>query len=275
MKKGIFSIFLVFITSLCLGQKLDKITGDKEVISINHSITESFNRVEVNNNLKVIIKQTKRNSYLLTADKNLTDEVKFDIVNGVLRIHTSSKITSSKKLEILLSLSRIIELVVNDEAEVVTEGKIKTDSFNLLGNDGSKFQLTIEAEKISIVLTTKSYGKLDLKAKELSVNMRDRTELKGKLDFKELNVFLSKNAQFNVDGKGNNAYYNLEGSSELKGKGLKTSTASLASDNSTDIYVHATKDLSINAKGRSKIYVYGSPNITVEGLTNRSSIIKK
>ena len=275
MKTRIIFILFAFITSICLGQKKEKIKGDKEVISVTNAIDYEFNMVEVNDNLKVTIAQSNRNSYVLTTDKNLADAVKFDVTNGVLKIHTSSKITSSKKLEVFLSVIGIVELVVNDDAEVESQGKLTADIFSLKGNDSSKFDLDIEAENTNVILMDNSDGKIDLKGKEISVNMGDRSDLKGKIDGDNLTADLSKNAQFDVDGKVDSAIFNLKNSADLKGKKFKTATASLSSSNNTDIYIHATKNLVIDAQGKSKVYVYGNPNIDVQGLTDKSRIIKK
>ena len=65
------------------------------------------------------------------------------------------------------------------------------------------------------------------------------------------------------------------GSTDIKAKNLKTTNASLQASNSSDIYLYVSKELGIYAKGKSNIYVYGTPHITVDGLNDKSQIIKK
>ncbi|WP_186435027.1 GIN domain-containing protein [Gillisia sp. Hel_I_86] len=254
---------------------MDKVKGDKDVVSVTNSIDEEFHVLEVNNNLKVTVAQSNKNSYVLTTDKNLADVVSFDVHNGVLKIYTTAKITGSKKLEVFLSAKGISEIILNDDAEVESRGTLSSDMFSLVGKESSKFDLDINTKNTSMILSKNSGGKLKLKSKEVSFNLGDRSDLKGKLDADNLTAQLSKSAQLDVDGKVNTAVFNLKNSADLKAKKLKAGTASLNASNNTDIYVHATKNLIIDAEGKSKVYVYGNPKIEVKGLTDRSRIIKK
>jgi len=275
MKKVLSLIVFLGLMTACMAQKPEKIKGDKDVVSVTNSIDKEFHVLEVNNNLKVTIAQSNRNSYVLTTDKNLAEVVSFDVLNGVLKIHTTAKITGSKKLEVFLSVKEITELILNDDAEVESQGELSSEMFSLLGKESSKFDLDLKTEDISIILSKNSGGKLKLKSKNVTVNLGDRSDLKGKLDADNLTVQLSKSAQMDMDGKVNTAIFNLKGSADLKGKKLKANTATLNAANNTDIYVHATKELVIDAKGKSKVYVYGNPKIEVKGLTDKSRIIKK
>ncbi len=275
MKVILSLIVFLGLTTACMAQKPDKIKGDKDVISISNSLDEEFHVVEVNNNLKVTIAQSNSNSYVLTSDKNLAEVVNFDVYNGVLKIHTTAKITGSKKLEVFLSVKEISELILNDNADVESQGVLSSDMFNVLGKESSKFDLDLKSQNTSIILSKNSGGKLKLKSKKVTVNLGDRSDLKGKIDADNLSAQLSKSAQLDLDGKVNTASFNLKNSADLKAKKMKANSAILNASNNTDIYVHATKDLIIDAQGKSKVFVYGNPKIEVKGLTDKSRIIKK
>ena len=274
--KTLLCIFLIICTAnLSLAQKTEKIKGDKEVITVTNSIDKEFSILEINNNLKVTVVQSNKNSYVLTTDKNLADVVNIEVKNGVLKIHTTAKITGSKKLEIFLSVKNLSEIILNDDAELETQGTLSSDIFSLTGNQSSKFDLDLETKNASIILTKNSGGKIELKSKEASLNISDRTDLKGKIDSDKLSVQLSKSGQLDLDGKVKTAIFDIKNSAELKAKKMKANTVSLNASNNTDIYVHATKDLIIDAEGKSKVFVYGNPKIEVKGLTDSSRIIKK
>lgn len=268
-------IVFLSLTMICKAQKQEKIKGDKEVISISNAIDKEFHVLEVGNNLNVTIAQANRNSYVLTTDKNLAEVVNFDVVNGRLKIHTSAKITGSKKLEVFLSFKEITEMVLNDDAEVATQGTLSAEIFNLIGKESSKFDLDLKTDNTSIILTKKSGGKLKLVSNEVSFNLGDRSDLKGKIDADNITAQLSKSAKLDLDGKVKTANFDLKGSADLKAKKLKAAKASLNASNNTDIFIHATKDLAIDTKGKSKVFVYGNPNIEVKGFTDKSRIIKK
>ncbi|WP_029331466.1 GIN domain-containing protein [Gillisia marina] len=254
---------------------MEKIKGDKEVISVTNSIDEEFSTLEINDNVKVTIAQSNKNSYVLTTDQNLAEVVSFDVQNGVLKIHTTAKITGSKKLEVFLSVKGISSIILNDDAELETQGTLESDIFSFTGNQSTKFDLDIESRNANIILTKNSGGKIDLKSKDVTVNISDRSDLKGKMDADNLSAQLSKSAQMVMDGKVNTATFSLKNSADLKAKKMKTGTAILNASNNTDIFLHATKDLVIDAEGKSKVFVYGNPKIEVRGLTDHSRIIKK
>jgi len=275
MKKQICFLFFILIAHISVAQKLEKIKGDKEVISVTNSIDKEFSILEISNNLKVTLAQSNKNNYVLTTDKNLAEVVSVEVINGVLKLYTTAKITGSKKLEIFLSVKEISTIILNDDAELETKGTLSSDIFSFTGNQSTKFELDIESKNASIILTKNSGGKIDLKSKEVTINIGDRSDLKGKISADNLTAQLSKSAQLDVDGKVNNANFNLKNSAELKAKKLKSGTAILNSSNNTDIYIHATKNLVIDADGKSKVFVYGNPKIEIKGFTNSSRIIKK
>ncbi|WP_026838614.1 head GIN domain-containing protein [Gillisia sp. JM1] len=275
MKKQFCFIFFVCLAYISVAQKTEKIKGDKEVISVSNFIDKEFSILEINNNLKVTLIQSKKNSYVLTTDQNLADVVSIEVKNGILKLHTTAKITGSKKLEIVLSVKGISTIILNDDAELETKGTLSSDLFSFTGNESTKFDLDIESKNASIILSKNSGGKINMKSKEATLNISDRSDLKLNLDANNLRAQLSKSAKLDMDGKVNNADFDLKNSAELKAKKMKARTATLNASNNTDIYIHVTKDLVIDAEGKSKVYVYGKPNIEVKGLTDKSRIIKK
>lgn len=275
MKNQVFFLVFLFIAQISVAQKKEKIKGDKDVISVTNSLDKEFSILEISNNLKVTLAQSNKNNYVLTTDKNLAEVVSVEVVNGVLKLYTTAKITGSKKLEIFLSVKEVSTIVLNDDAELETQGTLSSDEFSFTGNESTKFDLDIESKNASIILTKNSGGKIDLKSKEVTMNIGDRADLKGKIRADNLTAQLSKSAQLDLDGKVDTANFNLKNSAELKAKKMKAGTASLNASNGTDIYIHATKNLVIDAEGKSKVFVYGNPKIEVKGLTDSSRIIKK
>jgi hypothetical protein len=92
---------------------------------------------------------------VLTTDKNLAEVVSIEVKKGVLKLYTTSKITGSKKLEIVLSVKEISTIILNDDAELETQGTLSSDLFSLTGNQSAKFDLDIESKDASINLNKK------------------------------------------------------------------------------------------------------------------------
>ncbi|MBT8318709.1 MAG: DUF2807 domain-containing protein, partial [Gramella sp.] len=249
-------------------QKKEKVKGDKEVITTSGEITGDFNKLEVSNNLLVEIQTANRNSYVLTTDQNLAEEVEVEVRDGVLRVYTRSKIVKSKKLHLFLNLINIEEISIKDDAVVETSSKLRLDKIDLYLNGSGEIDLDLEINgEATLSMNDNSKGKLKIDARNMVVNMKNRSDLKADIQTEDLQVILSKSADAKLEGKASNVLFNLEGSSNLNAKKLKTQTAVLNSKNRSDIYVDASKTIEIDAEGKSKIYVYGNPDIQIKGFT--------
>ena len=81
-------------------------------------IEKEFNAIEVDDALEVTLSQSNQNSYVLTTDKNLQDVIRFTINDSVLKIYTTNKITSSKKLEINLKFINLEHITLKNNAKI-------------------------------------------------------------------------------------------------------------------------------------------------------------
>ena len=277
MKTLILILVLLFVYPYNIqAQKREKVKGDKEVITTSGEIAGEFSKLEISNNLFVEIQTANRNSYVLTTDQNLAEEVQVKVRDGVLRVYTRSKIVRSKKLHVFLNLIDIQEIIIKDDAVVETNSKLRLDKLDLYLKDSGEINLDLEVNgEASITMHDNSKGKLNIEAGNLVINMEKRSDLKADIQASDLQVVLSKSADAKLEGKASSVVFNLEGSSKLNAKKLKTQTAILNSKNRSDIYVDASKSIEIDAEGKSKIYVYGNPDIQVKGFTDKSRIIKK
>ena len=192
MKKSIVILLTFFIFSFCYSQSKDKIIGNSTVVTVSNDLDKKFNSLEIADNLIVSISRGNKNSYVLNTDENLVEEVQFVVLNNVLKIFTSKRISSFKKLEVNLEVIGINRIILRDDAIIKTGRKLKFDKLLIDGNDSSKFELEIETNDIQINMDKNSVGKLKLKAKNLQIDMKDRSDLKSKINTDNLKVSLKK-----------------------------------------------------------------------------------
>jgi len=275
MKKFIFLSIFTFSTLLSFGQKKEKIKGDRDVISVSEIIVNSFNTVEVDDNLEVNIKQGSRNSYILTTDKNLVSSVRFTVIDSVLKIYIFRNIVKNKKLEIDLNVTDIAAIILKNDAKIKSNNTINTKSFSLSGTDSCEFDLDIEGEKILVTMQGNVDGKLEFKGETAIIVMNDRTDLDVELKVETLDVTLNDNAELRADGKSDLANYTIKKSSDLNARKLEGDDVILNASNNSDVYLNASKTLTVSASGKSEIYVYGKADIAVKELSDKSKIIKK
>lgn len=275
MKKSII-IGMVFLIGLsAFSQSREKIKGDRAVVTVSKDLDKKINAVEVADNITVSISRGNKNSYDLTTDGNLVDVVEFVVLNDVLKIFTSKKISSYKKLEVNLKVIEIHRIILKDDAFVKTDRKMSFDKILIDGNNSSKFDMEIETNDIQINMYKNSGGKINLKAKNLQIDMKDRSDLKGKINTDNLKVSLKNKSELTLSGGSKHSDFRLENYASLEAKRMDSRTAVLFSSNTSDVNLKVSKKLEITSEGRSKIYVYGKPDIQLKGLTDKSKIIKK
>lgn len=275
MKKVTVFLLAISISAFTYAQKKPKIKGDKDVVTNTKSLLNGFNAIEVDDALEVILNQGQENIYTLTTDKNLQDIVQFTVKDSVLKIYTSNRITSSKKLEINLQFINLEHITLKNDAKVEGEGLFVSNVIYINAYNSSEFELDVQAEEVIVTMQRNSSGKLKTRSINTTIVMNDKTDLDASVQADKTTVTLTKSAKLDLEGDSDAVAFNLKDSSELDAKKMKTSSADLYTSNNSDVYVYAGKNLELYAQGKSNIYVYGDPKIEVKGLTDKSKIIKK
>lgn len=275
MKRQTIFICAALITFSVAAQKKQKIAGNKEVAQLAGEIPRSFNALEINDDLEINISQGSSNSYRLNADSNLHTVVQFIVTDSILKVFTTENITSSKKLEIDLTVKALEHLIIKDDSKVKGESLLKSEKFYLSGYRGARFELDVEAEDVSVTLHRDAGGKLKTNSEITTVVMNDRTDLKASIIADKVRVTLNNTADLDLTGDADYATFNLKKSANLNARKLRVSSVDLYTSNTADVYVNATKNLEVYAQGNSKVYVYGNPKVEIKGLTDKSKIIKK
>ncbi|WP_339661092.1 head GIN domain-containing protein [uncultured Polaribacter sp.] len=273
MKLFTIAIF-VLCTLTVTAQKKPKIKGNKDVVEVYNNL-DSFTELEVTDGLKVYLTQTNATSYRLKTDSNLVDVIRFEVFDGKLKISTLNTISSSKKLEIYLTFASLKKITLGNDAKIEGQNTFMLEDAELLCYDGSDFELDIKGNNLKLQMNGNAQGDLKLISKETSMNLNDNAYFKGIVSTETFYLNLNKRSDIKVKGSSNTINLITTGSSDIDARKLKTNSAIINASDSSKIRVYASNDLNIFAKGKSNIYVYGNPEIKVEGLNDKSQIIKK
>lgn len=90
-------LFLATLSS-CGIDMLNRIEGNKNVISINRDISDDFTKVKVSAGIELIIDQGNEVSLTVEADENLHDIIITEVEDGKLKIY-SEKIFGNQPLK--------------------------------------------------------------------------------------------------------------------------------------------------------------------------------
>ncbi len=274
MKKLLFILATSCLTLSCSSQQ--KIKGDRDVISVNGDLATGINTIEVSNDIKVRLVKANSNDYILTTDRNLVSVVDFNVNDSILSIKTNMKVTGSKEMEVYVKLIDPQHIILHDDAEIRTPGYIETSNFSLNGSSGSRFDLNITSASAKVTLRENSGGELNLKGDHFNLDMTGRTDLEGEFTTTDkYSVTLKDNAEFAPKGKTEYLTLITEGKADFKGRRLTSQEAEATLSSRSNAAVFAQKSLSIFAKDKSKIEVYGSPDVNVKNLGDSAEIVKK
>ncbi len=275
MKKVLIFLLAMGLCSFSYAQKKPKIKGNKDVTQVIGEIPKDFNALEIDDGLKINLSQGVENGYSLNIDSNLVPVLQFFVVDSILKVYTTNKIVSSKKVEITMTVKGLEHLILKNDAEVIGEGPFNSERFYISGYNSSRMDLDIRAEDVTVALHRNAGGKLRITSENTTIVMNDRTDLKAYAVSDNIRVTVNNSADLDLDGDAEYAAFNLKESSTLNARKMKVRSADLYTSNKSDVYVNATKTLEVYAQGSSNVYVYGNPKLEIKGFTDRSKIIKR
>ena len=275
MKKYTLLLLLLIISTTTFAQKKEKIKGDKNVTTVTNGFDKGFTTIEVFDNLKVTLTKSLQNSYTLTTDENLHDVIQFTINEGVLKIYTTSNIVKSKKLDITLSLYNLESIFLKDDAELKMDKVFDSNTITINAQNSSQFDIETKASQATITMLNDAKGKLKLHADQIAITMADKTNLDADINTDNTNASLSSSAKLRLDGNSDKVLFTTIDSSELDAKRLKVSSANVNTKDKSELHIDARRNLAIDARDKSKIFVYSEPKIDIKKFTDRAEIIKR
>lgn len=275
MKKLTLLLMLSFISMASFAQKKPKIKGDKNVTTIANNIIKEFTAIEIADELKVTLVPGLLNNYTLTSDKNLQSVIEFKVEEGVLRIYSTSQITGSKKLEIKVVFRSLDKIDLMNDAQVKVEGTLESNSLFINADNSSKFDLEVKTKDVSINMLGNAKGKLKAHTDNTVIVMIDKSDLNADITTNKMSVDLTKSAKLELRGNSDDLTFKATDSSEMDAKKMKVSSANLNVSSNAKVHVDVKKNLSIFAKDKSSIYLYSEPKINIEKLADKSEILKR
>ncbi|GAB3997747.1 hypothetical protein GCM10028807_43560 [Spirosoma daeguense] len=202
-----------------------------------------FTGVSVSSGIDLYL--TQGNSEKLTLDVKGVDEdrVRSEVKNGVLKLYIERKgfsgwnLGRSNYVKAYLTFKQLTNLQASGGADVFGQGKLSFNDLNLDASGGADV-------------------KLDLKADEL-------------------NVSASGGADAVIQGTARMLNANGSGGADLDARNLLTEVCNANSSGGSDVYVNASKELTMKASGGADIYYSGSAKILAKSKSGGADISRR
>ena len=271
--KHFITLLLALTVTISFAQKKPKIKGNKKVTSVTNALT-AFNELEISDDLEVTLNYSNDNSYTIETDENLVDVVKFDIAGSKLKVYTTHRIRRSKMLKIKINSNAINFIILRDDAKLVSN-KIKAERIQVSAYDDASYKLKIKATDAVLNLHRSTNGKLDLDTDNVTFNLDQNAFLE--CDLKSASTVINSKDRSDIKLEGNSETIDVHsnGSSQVKAKKLETVHTNIHISENADVYILSEEDVKINALDDSEIYLYGTPQITIEAFDGNTKLQKK
>lgn len=237
MKKILLSICIVCCAATSFAQ--EQLVVDANAVSRN--LTESFNKIKIASNFKLVLSQSAEQGLALSAsDNKYLEEIYTEVENNTLKIYSKggySRRAKGMQVIVYVAFKELKELNVSGAADVQVLGALSGDF------------LTIEMSGASV--------------------------FKGKVNIAKLSLNLSGASTASLTGKSKETDLHCSGASDVNGYELVSGTVKATASGASDIKVFVDQELTADASGASHIYYRGSASKINAKTSGAAEVLKK
>ena len=275
MKKIILLSFLL-LSAMTFSQKKEKVKGSK-IVKLEQKQIDNFESLEVEDNLEVFLIQGNNCALEIEADDNLIEFIDYKITGNSLTISTSKDLSSYKKLNVRITYTDALKMVITkDETNVTGLSDLTFDNITFKTYDYSKLFLNAKTKNFTLMVNDKSKVELSLKSEKTAIDVSKSASLKAKISSNDMKFDMYQKSDATVQGDVINLKLRLDNNSDFNGKNLLVKNAVLEVTASARSKINVSNIATIDASGNSEIELYGEPTkIEIKRFTESASLMKK
>lgn len=213
------------------------IKGNGNVVEENRGVIESFHTIKASEGLDVYLEQSNNENITVEADENLHELIITEVVDGVLKIHTSKNIGRASSKKIMVSFKDISKITSSSGSDVYGTNTINTDHLELSTSSGS-----------------------DMKVEVNTMSVRCKS---------------SSGSDLRISGKTEKLVAEASSGSDIKAGNLKAESSQVNASSGADITVNTSKELTAKASSGGDIKYYGNPEKVDKNNSSSGSVRKK
>lgn len=267
-------LFILLISSIAFGQKLEKIKGSKVVILTTKEIPP-FHTIKMGQDLELNLVKAETPSLEIEADDNLHETVLCTVIDSVLKIELVKQVSRSKKHEVRINYTNSLKNInLTNEAKLIATNKIELNQLNVVCKDKSSAFLNLNVDNLTLEFTEKAKGEMNIISKSSTIQLSNDSKLKALLVSPSVKVDLLQKAEAVIEGECLDGLIRVDNNTELMAKNFAVTNLRLETLNEAEATVN-TKNLSLSADDTSEIDLYGDAKITIEKFSGNAILAKK
>lgn len=274
-KTGLILLLMITATSLATAQSAEKIRGDRNV-TIKQTFIDEFHTIVVNGDLSIEVVYNSKPSINIEADDNLHEIIQSNVVDGVLTLIETTRITSKKKLNITVNYgSGLHTIETRGDGEIRSLTSMELGDVTLTTADNSRAYLNINAKSFNYKSSGKSKTRLNLTAQNTKIELSDNSKLDALINSQVADFDLYLRSDAVIEGAANSSVFRLDNSTNFNGAKFDVKAVDASLEDSSDLTISATESITIAASGDSEIYLFGNPAITITKFEDTTKLQKK
>ena len=268
----ILLLFIIIPLNICAQEKLK---GNRIVVTEGRNISD-FNKIEISDNIDVIITHASDKSVSVETDENLQFAVFTEVKDEVLTIKLSKKIIKKKVLKIYISIDDFIdEINIYDRAEVRSDGTLNLDQIVINAEGDSKVVMDIKSAVFSLNNNESANVNLTVNADKAVINSNKNGKAKINIEAENIEILCQGNSTTELVGNSVDLMVNAENKSNLKASMLECDDVTVNASDTSDIHINAKNSIKISLINSAEVYIYNDPEITVKKFSDKAILRKK
>ena len=274
-KKISFLFTLLFLTTIAVAQKKEKIKGSK-IVTVSIKEIPSFENIEINDNFEVFLVKSDKPSLEIEADDNLHEIINYEVAGGTLRVSSLREAIGVKKFALRINYTSELKLITaKNESSVHALADLELENITIKNYDNSRAFLNVKANYFALVLNDKAEAEINVKAENTSLELSKNAELKALVTSPELKLDMYQKSQATIEGNVNNAKMRLDNYAVLTAKKLVIATLELSTESYAKSFINVTNTLNLAASGKTDTELLGESKIQITKFLNNATLYKK
>lgn len=275
MKQKIsYLLVALFVVTFTFAQKKEKIKGSK-IVTITVKEIESFDSIDIADNLEVFLVKGDKNSVEIEADDNLHDAIIFEILGTTLKLHTTKDVIRAKKFSVRINYTNELKLVViKNEAILNALADLNLEKITIKNFDSSKSYLNVKSSSFNLILNDKSEAELNIKADTTSIELSASSSIKALIASPKFKLDMYQKAKATIEGDASFANIRLDNNTSLLAKKFAVAEMDLVTEMYSYCEVNVKDKITISAIGKSKIELLGDAKVELPVFRNNASLQK-
>ena len=275
MKKNILYLLLFLTTLQAFSQKKPSVRGSK-IVTIQKKEVASFDAVQIQDGLEIILIKNDKSGVELEADDNLQDVIALKMSGNTLIISALKEFYGFKKFNIRIYYDKNLKnIIAKDKSVVNAFEEMVLDEITFKTFDQSKLFLNLNIKKFQLIANNDTRIEMNLKSENAVLQINNNSEIKALIAANALNCDLYQKANANIEGDCIDLKLRLDNNSKFIGNKLTAKNMKLVTEAYTNCTVFAENTLELEASGNSEINLFGNPKIDLKKFADNSVLIKK